>query len=278
MIYELSVRCSTDRVGEVEEELNQAHAIAVSLRNGDESKNQSTIDGKWAFTQVTALMPEHVDLRECEVALSKLGCDGFRAEILDELQWSQSLHQPRARVLIGPFVIGDSLENVSSPLVPLYIPAGLAFGTGEHETTALCLEWLAEKNLREKHVLDLGCGSGILAIAAMKLGAASATAIDNDQDALQVTESNALRNNVNLSISRQLEIEVSFDFVVANIYADTLIQYAERLRHVLNPGGLLALSGVLENQIEQVQRSYPDIQFDVIQVRNDWALLAGSMD
>ena len=267
--------CSTVRVPKVEKELNRANAIAISLRNGDESKNEATIDGNWTLTRVTALLPEHTDLSRTEAVLAQLGCDSFHTKKLHQPRWSRHLYQPRPEVVIGPFVIGDSLETVKSPRIPLYIPAGLAFGTGEHETTALCLEWLAGENLRKKHVLDLGCGTGILAIAAMKLGAASATAVDNDQDALEVTSSNATRNRVNLLISEKLGVERSFDLVVANIYADILIEYAEKIEHILNPGGLLALSGILENQVERVQRAYRNVQFSVAQVRNDWVLLAG---
>ena len=273
LFHEMSVRCSTDRVAEVEAELSRVNAIAVSLRNGDE--NERNIDGEWTLTMVIALLPEQADLHKTEVALSKLGCDSFHVETLDESQWREHLTRPTPKLTIGPFLIGGSLSNVKTPQIPLHIPAGLAFGTGEHETTALCLEWLTRQSPSEKHVLDLGCGSGILAIAAMKLGAASATAVDNDPDALAVTSTNASKNEVDLTVLHRLDLESTYDLIVANIYADTLIEYAENVQCVLNPGGTLALSGILESQSEQVKRSYSDIRFDSIEVRNNWVLLSG---
>lgn len=273
VFHEVSVRCSADRVAEVEEELHRVNAIAIYLRNGDE--NERSIDGQWTLTNVIALLPEQADLRSAEVALSKLGCDSFHIETLDKSRWIEHLTRPTPNLTIGPFLIGGSLSNVKTPQIPLHIPAGLAFGTGEHETTALCLEWLSRQSLSEKHVLDLGCGSGILAIAAMKLGAETATAIDNDPDALVVTEANASKNEVDLTILHQLDLESNYDLIVANIYADTLIEYAESVQRVLNSGGLLALSGILESQSEQVKRSYSDIRFDSVELRNNWVMLSG---
>ena len=275
MFHEVSVRCSADRVPEVEKELNRANAISISLRSGDDNENEPTIDGEWTLTKVTALFPDQVDLQETEATLTKLGCDGFHIETLEESQWLEQQARPIPELVVGPFLIGGSLTSVKTPQIPLEIPAGLAFGTGEHETTALCLEWLASQQLSEKHLLDLGCGSGILAIAAMKLGAASATAIDNDPSALEVTATNASRNKVSLTTSHQLDPESNYDLIVANIYADILIDYAENVQHVLGQGGVLALSGILESQSKQVTQCYANVRFDSVDVRNNWVLLAG---
>lgn len=275
MFREVSVQCSTDRVSDVEKELNRANAISISLRNGDNNENEPTIDGNWTLTKITALLPEQVDLRVTEAALTKLGCDSFQIETLDEFRWFEQLTRPIPDLAVGPFLIGGSITSVKTAQIPLEIPAGLAFGTGEHETTAMCLEWLASQQLREKHVLDLGCGSGILAIAAMKLGAVSATAIDNDPSALEVTATNASKNKVSLTTSHQLDLENNYDLIVANIYADILIEYAESVQHVLSQGGVLALSGILKSQSEQVTRCYENLSIDSVTVRNDWVLLAG---
>ena len=269
------MRCSADRIADAEEELNRANAIAISLRNGVDNENERTIDGEWTLIKVSAVLPEQADLRSTKVALSKLGCDNFHIGTLDESEWIGYLTRPIPELVVGPFLIGGSLTSVKTPQVPLHIPAGLAFGTGEHETTALCLEWLASQQLGEKHVLDLGCGSGILAIASMKLGAASATAIDNDPTALRVTATNASMNKVSLTTSHRLDLESNYDLIVANIYADILIEYADNVQCVLNPGGVLALSGILESQSERVRRSYSNVRFDSVELRNNWVLLAG---
>ena len=267
--------CTTERVAEVENELNRASAIAVSFRNGAESKFTPTFNTDWVVTEITALLPKHTNLRAIEAALSNLGCHSFCTRTLEESEWSQHLNQPSLELIVGPFVIGDPQPNAESQQIPLEISAGLAFGTGAHETTTLCLEWLAGNDLRGKHVLDLGCGSGILAIAAIKLGAASSTAIDNDQAACDVAKENSVKNKVKISVSNQLSPDRRFDVVVCNIYADTLVQYAEQIEHSLKPRGLFALSGILEHQIEHVARSYVNVKFETVQIRNDWVLLSG---
>ena len=267
--------CATDRVAEVEYELNQASAIAISFRNAATTETAPTINTDWVTTQITALLPKQTSLREIESVLSNVGCHRFYARTLEESEWSQNLNQPSLELNVGPFVIGDPPPLAESPQIPLEIAAGLAFGTGAHETTALCLEWLAGKDLSGKDVLDLGCGTGILAIAAMKLAASSATAVDNDEKALSVAKENAAKNGVKLLVTNRLLFENKFDLVVANIYADTLIQYAEKVEHVLKPNGLLALSGILKNQYKQVVKSFVNVQFDPVQIRNGWVLLSG---
>lgn len=273
---ELSLRCTAEHVAEVEKELNRSSAIAITIRNGDRSNPSTTINADWTVTQITALFPKETKMREIEDVLSNMGCQEFKTRVLEESAWTQGLIQPTPELNVGPFVIGDPLSNANSTQLPLEISAGLAFGTGAHDTTSLCLEWLAELDLSGKHVLDLGCGTGILAIAAMKLGALSATAIDNDPVALTVTFENAAKNEVELSISNRLDLKSRFDVVVCNIYADTLIEYAEKVEHVLKSHALLALSGIIKNQYERVKQSYAHVQFDPIHERNDWVLLSGT--
>lgn len=275
MFHEVSVRCTHDLVDIVEESLEQTNAIAITLRNGDEREYEPTTDGDWSVTQVIALLPLRTDLLALETALINLGCDGFCTRAINESEWRVKLSQPRSDLVVGPFVIGDVSPRYMTPQIPLEIPAGLAFGTGAHETTSLCLEWLSRQPLSGKHVLDLGCGSGILAIAAMKLGASSATAIDNDETALTIANENAMRNEVKISVSNRLHLENRFDLAIANIYADTLNEYAEQLEHVLNPTGSLALSGILMSQSEQIERAYANCRFNPVESRNDWVLLTG---
>ncbi|MBK1718063.1 50S ribosomal protein L11 methyltransferase [Thiocystis violacea] len=156
---------------------------------------------------------------------------------------------------------------------------GLAFGTGHHATTAMCLEWLDGTALAGKTLLDFGCGSGILAIAALKLGAARAIAVDHDPQALEASHANALANGV----LDRLDILASADFtdtrvdgVLANILAGPLIALAPRLSGMLVPGGDLVLSGVLAEQVDAVSAAYADrIQLDPPRLRDDWALIGG---
>jgi ribosomal protein L11 methyltransferase len=163
--------------------------------------------------------------------------------------------------------------------VTLMLDPGLAFGSGTHATTALCLEWLERQTLTGKTVIDYGCGSGILAIAALKLGARAAWGIDTDPQALAVSRENATRNGIGreltLLLPEQAPADLNADSVLANILAGPLVELAGQLTAMVRPGGGLALSGILANQVEEVSDHYVQ-DFDLTkEIRDDWALLSG---
>lgn len=153
---------------------------------------------------------------------------------------------------------------------------GLAFGTGTHPTTALCLEALDSLPLSGRSVIDYGCGSGILAMAALKLGARHATAVDIDPQALLATRDNALRNGVSASLDTQgIEAAlIAADCVLANILAQPLIDLAPQLTAVCKPGGHFILSGILRNQCEAVTAAYRP-GFSIVRCieRDDWCCI-----
>lgn len=160
----------------------------------------------------------------------------------------------------------------------IHLDPGLAFGTGTHPTTALCLAWLDGAQLDEKKIIDYGCGSGILAVAALKLGATSAVGIDIDAQALIATRSNAERNGVSerLKVSDVTVEPPAADVVLANILAGPLDELAPKLAELVLPGGYLVLSGLLENQAPDLARRYAawfDMEEPVF--REDWARLVG---
>ncbi|MEM7706084.1 MAG: 50S ribosomal protein L11 methyltransferase [Pseudomonadota bacterium] len=157
----------------------------------------------------------------------------------------------------------------------LFMDPGLAFGTGSHATTALCLDQLADLKLEDQAVLDLGCGSGILALAAALRGAASVVAVDNDPQALLATGENARRNGLAVTVAPSLEQAAGpFDLIVANILSGTLIDYADILGKLARPGTRLMLSGILEAQAESVTAAYADAFSDfAVQGRDGWVLL-----
>lgn len=163
--------------------------------------------------------------------------------------------------------------------VVVALDPGLAFGTGHHATTALCLEWLDSAELTGKTVLDFGCGSGILAIAALKLGAAHAIAVDHDPQALEATRDNAAANGVadRLDLCFPADLpDRAVECVLANILAGPLITLAPQLIGRLHPHGALVLSGVLAEQVESVRAAYVEhIAFAPTRLREDWALLSG---
>lgn len=163
--------------------------------------------------------------------------------------------------------------------IRIELDPGLAFGTGTHPTTAMCLEWLDGEDLAGRAAVDYGCGSGILAIAAAKLGAASVLAVDIDPQALIATQENAGRNGVAAQIVLSGEPSLpagSANLLVANILAGPLVELAPRFAQAVRPGGRLALSGLLLGQCETVTAAYrPWFDIATAATRDGWALLAG---
>ena len=170
-------------------------------------------------------------------------------------------------------------EQVESGTVCLTLDPGLAFGTGTHPTTALCLEWLASHELSTKTVIDYGCGSGILAVASVLLGAKVAHAVDIDPQAITATKSNALKNKVEDNIKTYLPEQFTpfqADIVLANILAKPLIDMAEQICALVILGGQLVLSGILYEQAESVINAYQhQITFSPLVQQEDWIRLEG---
>jgi ribosomal protein L11 methyltransferase len=173
----------------------------------------------------------------------------------------------------------DAVAPIGNAVV-LRLDPGLAFGTGGHATTALCLDWLATHRIDGWSVVDYGAGSGILAIAALLLGAESAMAIDHDPQALVATRANATYNGVaahRLTVSAPDELLMTpHDLVLANILAGPLTTLAPTLTRCVKPGGKLVMSGMLVHQVDAVVSSYVDFRFESPQVRDSWAMVEGT--
>lgn len=165
----------------------------------------------------------------------------------------------------------------STDLPCLILDPGLAFGTGKHPTTLLCLQQLAQLSLDSLHVIDYGCGSGILALAALKLGASIVEAVDIDEQALLATKNNAEQNGLhheNLSINFPEALESPADLLIANILLGPLIELKERFAALLKTSGTLILSGVLEEQVPQLIASYPShFYHQKTDVLDGWAVV-----
>ncbi len=169
----------------------------------------------------------------------------------------------------------DSLFELSSDAVVIKMDPGLAFGTGTHQTTSLCLEFLDENPPKGLDVIDFGCGTGILAIAAAKLGANSVLAIDNDPQAVISSKENAVNNNCESIIHTIHSIEKdeyrNCDLLIANILANQLMELESLFSELLNPNGTLLLSGILKDQVEKLIDCYSDnfINFELTNM-NEW--------
>lgn len=186
-----------------------------------------------------------------------------------------------------PLKFGDHLwvcpheKRIDEPgCATLLLDPGLAFGTGTHPSTALCLDWLARNPLDGLEVLDFGCGSGILGIAALKLGAAGCTAVDIDAQAIRATRENARQNQVH-TLLRAIEHDAvfeprPFDLVLGNILARPLIELAPLLIACLRPGARIVLAGLLDRQAGEVRQAYAAaVDFEPDQSREGWTRLAG---
>jgi ribosomal protein L11 methyltransferase len=209
------------------------------------------------------------------------------AATVDELP--ESAWQPGLQQTVKARPIGTRLwlapaddERVPDDRITVRINMGFAFGTGEHPTTALCLDWLECHVTPGSTLLDYGCGSGVLALAALALGAAKAIAVDNDNQALTATRANAELNRAGtrLVVAAPDSLRrVSVDAVVANILAGPLVELAPTFATLVRPGGWVVLSGVLEPQAARVAAAYAPY-FDGIEhvARDGWVRLAGRRD
>ncbi len=241
----------------------------------------------WQKVKLTALFNDTVDLAPIIEFVQNQFTSSTNTEI--PVTVAKLVDQDWERVWLSsfkPIQVGTNLWVCPSwcePLAPnarnIVLDPGLAFGTGTHATTNMCLSWLADQNLKHQRVLDYGSGSGILAIAALMSGAKHADAVDIDPLAVSACAENAERNKVEQQLNAYLpselpsEITASYDLVIANILAEVIIELRDTLLQHLRPGGTLLLTGILSTQAEKVQAAFgPDFQFS--QNNSDhWCLL-----
>lgn len=273
---------------QVEEVLERHGVLAVTLSDAGDDPVLEPAPGEtplWSKTQITGLFQADANLELLKqdilqsFDLSRL--PEYRVEFLADRKWEREWLKDFQPMKFGQrlWVSPHDFDGEFGDDVVIRLDPGLAFGTGTHPTTALCLEWLDALVLDHKRVMDFGCGSGILAIGALLLGANSATAMDIDPQAITSTRRNATANNVASRLSTTTCVENSeakFDVVVANILAGPLLELAQTLSSMLASEGVLALSGILESQVAAVQAAYePWIHLETPVVNDGWVLLAG---
>ena len=263
-------------------------AQAVTFLDAKDSPQYEPKPGEimlWPETIVVGLFDASDDMPQIIKNLGKARVLGanfkYRLEPLEdkdwEREWMDNFHpmQFGERLWICP-----SWRDVPDPdAVNVMLDPGLAFGTGTHETTALCLRWLDKQDLRGKVVIDFGCGSGILGIAALKLGAARVIGIDIDPQALQASQANADRNGVGEQIELYLPDaapDIQGDYVLANILAATLRDLKPIIDSYCKLNGKLVMSGILDEQVSSITDLYQaTYQLEDVAIDGDWARVSG---
>ena len=273
--------------------LVDAGACAITLTDAEDQPVFEPIRGTtplWQSTLLTGLYDGKQNADQMLHTMQALWQTNYpdkpmpelQLEILEDKDWIREWMDSFKPMHMGErlWIVPSWLEAPDADAVNLILDPGLAFGTGTHPTTKLCLQWLASLNLENKTLLDFGCGSGILGIAGLLLGAKQAWGTDIDPQALQASQQNAERNHLD---PQRFPVyypekcpDISCDVLVANILAGPLISLAEELASRIKPGGSMALSGILSHQAEEVSRAYsPWFELDKPTQEDDWVRITG---
>ncbi|MFQ0996645.1 50S ribosomal protein L11 methyltransferase [Gilliamella sp. CG25] len=281
---QLKINTTSELAEPISELLEESGALSVTFQDTYDTPVYEPLPGEtklWGNTDVIGLYDAQTDLDELKAILN-LDQYSYKFEQLEdkdwEREWMDNFHpmQFGQRLWICP-----SWRPVPDPnAINVMLDPGLAFGTGTHPTTALCLKWLDSLDLKDKLVIDYGCGSGILAIAALKLGAKRVIGIDIDPQAIQASRDNAERNNVShdieLYLTKDIPDNLQADVLVANILAGPLKELEPNINSLIKPAGLLGLSGILTSQSQSVCTAYqPHFDLDPVAEQEEWCRITG---
>jgi ribosomal protein L11 methyltransferase len=266
-------------------------ALAVSLEDNADEPLLEPGPGEtpvWQNVKVTALFAGDVDLEPIRAEIpDTLLAKNSRSDIttLRDRAWERVWMDDFSPIQMGPrlWICPSWSEPPDASAINVYLDPGLAFGTGTHATTAMCLAALDDAVRGGERVVDYGCGSGILAIAALRLGASSALGVDNDPQALTASRDNAQRNQIEASSLDILFPESpgidawvgNSDLVVANILAGPLLTLADELIGLMTPGAKLLLTGILTEQAPELIERYARVNLRVSDTRDGWVLMSG---
>lgn len=271
--------------------MEEAGALSVTFLDAKDTPVFEPLPGEtrlWGETDIMALYDAQADMDTVLAVLnaSPLLADNFahKIEPLEDKDWERAWMDNFKPIQFGErlWICPTWCEVPDDTAVNVMLDPGLAFGTGSHPTTALCLEWLDSLDLNGKTVIDFGCGSGILAIAAIKLGAEQVIGIDIDPQALLASKDNAERNGVadqlHLYLPKDQPADLKADVVVANILAGPLRELSGVIKGLIKPNGQLAMSGVLDSQAEDVANHYRDrLDINPIVEREEWCRISGQL-
>lgn len=271
----------------VSEALTNLGCQAITLEDAEDFSLLEPAPGEtplWPQVKITALFMEHISIEilihYLEKNLGKEILKNFYIKKVPEKNWVQSTQENFKALMISERLCVCPTWDIinKNNMISVILQPGLAFGTGSHATTQLCLRWLDTHLKPNSTLIDYGCGSGILAISALKLGAKLAYAVDHDPQALQATSENAQRNHINnnilLTYAANMLPNVKVELIIANILAKTLCELAQNFATLLNRNGQVVLSGILSSQQEFVIQTYKR-WFDIVDTskKDEWVLI-----
>mgnify|MGYP003599549986 FL=1 len=274
--------------------LESLGAVSVTL---DDAENQDLLEplpGEtplWNKVIVTGIYAqeddEHIDVAALETFIrTQLPTEPMRSEFMEDQEWERTWMDAYEPIQIGEkyWIVPEWMEAPEADAVNIKLDPGLAFGTGNHASTFLCLQWLGKTDVKDKIVIDYGCGSGILGVAALLLGAKKVYATDIDPQAVLATQQNADLNGVldklYVGLPEEFNKELAdqkADVFVANILAGPLMALAADFSTLIKSEGAFALAGVIEEQVDDVSRVYSEF-FDILDVEKrdgHWCRISG---
>jgi ribosomal protein L11 methyltransferase len=285
---QLTFETTPDDAEQFSDLLSDAGASAVTfLDSADQPLYEPPVGETplWAHTRVIGLFDANTDmdavLKQVSNGITPNSLPHHRISPLEDKDWEREWMDNFKPMPFGErlWIVPSWTEAPHPEAINILLDPGLAFGTGTHPTTDLCLQWLDKHGAQHDEVIDYGCGSGILAVAAAKLGAKHVWAVDNDPQALIASNDNAEKNAVSADISAVLPgafPEIKTPLLLANILAQPLMEFAQRFAGYVSPGGHIVLSGILTEQAEQVAACYaPWFEMDAPLIKDEWVRLSG---
>jgi ribosomal protein L11 methyltransferase len=291
-MFELRLLCPEDRVEAVSDALEALDALSVSVEDADAQTDAEQAlfgepglpppRGGWNRSRLLALFQHRAGADDALALLQAQdffdGCEPTGIAEVPEQDWVRLTQSQFAPVEITPefWIVPTWHQPPAQASRLIRLDPGLAFGTGTHPTTRMCLRWIARHPVVGQRVLDYGCGSGILAIGAAKFGATEIDAVDIDEAAVRSTEANALANQVALRAGLPERARGEYQTVLANILASPLKVLAPLLCAHVAPGGALVLAGILERQVADLKQAYAaHVALDVSDTEDGWVLMTG---
>lgn len=292
-MFELRLLAPEERVEAVSDALDVLDALSVSVEDADaQTDAEQALFGEpgmpppkdgWQRSRVLALFTEEASAREAATLLQAqdffAGCSILGVTAVPDEDWVRLTQSQFAPVEITPefWIVPTWHEPPAAARQIIRLDPGLAFGTGTHPTTRMCLRWIARHDLAGQRVLDYGCGSGILAIGAAKFGAHTIDAVDIDEAAVASTEANAQANHVQLNAGLPDQAVGEYQTVLANILATPLKVLAPLLCSHVQAGGALVLAGILERQADELKDAYaPYLRLTVADSEDGWILMTAT--